>query len=421
MKFDSIEEVEEFLDGIPKFSSTGSRAADFELTRFSDFCREIGNPQKAFASIHVAGTNGKGSTCHILGTVYQKSGYNAGIYTSPHILRFNERFRINGKVISDEQIITFFQEFGDLIKRSKLTYFEISTAIAFWWFAQSKVDIAIIEVGLGGRLDATNIIDPLLSVITSISLDHTDILGDRIEDIAAEKGGIIKKNKPVVIGDLPEAARQEIIEIAQKRSSPVFMSEELNPQYLEAGVYTLRINGERTVIRTNMVAPVQAKNLAMAWLATQKAGHVLPVAREQFLDAVSVVKLGAGRFEKLLKDQQWYFDGGHNLEAVQVLKQTVRTVGRVEDATLVLSMMKDKMRPEVMNEFSEFKNIYYYQLNLERAATFDDIKQWLPQVISIPCNRNQQSLLNDFDSELVIFAGSFYFYVKVRDWIRNYA
>ena len=418
MEFNSIKDVEKYLDHIPKFSNTGTSAANFRLSRFRNFCERIGNPQKEFASIHVGGTNGKGSTCHILGTIYQKSGFKVGLYTSPHILRFNERFKINGKAISDGPLVTFFQRFGKLLEDHKLTYFEISTAIAFWWFAQSKVDLAIVEVGLGGRLDATNIIDPLASVITSISLDHTNILGEHIEDIAREKGGIIKAGKPVIMGDLPGDARRIISQIAQKKGSKLYSIDEFNPQYVKAGQYGLRINGEQLLINTNLAAPIQAKNLAMAWRVTQLVNNEFPVQYEQFIKALRVVELGVGRFEKLLTDRRWYFDGGHNPEAVQALKQSIQAIGQINEAVLILSLMRDKIQPDLMTEFLEFKNIYYYQLNLERAATFNDINQWLPNVLPIPSSCSHQSFLNDFDSELVIFAGSFYFYETVREWIK---
>lgn len=420
MHFTSIEAVEDYLDSIPKFSSVGTAAANFKLDRFKNFCKQIGNPQNSFASIHVAGTNGKGSTCRILSTIYRQANFDVGLFTSPHLQRFNERFEINKEQISDEQLITFFNLFTDRIESAKLTYFEISTAIAFWWFAKSKVDIAIIEVGLGGRLDATNIIDPLVSIITSISLDHTNILGNKIEDIAGEKGGIIKAGKPVVIGKLPREARKTIDHLAGEKEAPVYAIDGLEPQYLEPGKYRIKIDGDHLVINTNLRAPVQAVNLAIAWQVIQLLKDQYPISLRQFTMALHVVTLDGGRFEKLLASQDWYFDGAHNLEAVKAMKEAMRTIGPIEDTVLVLSMMKDKVRPEVMVEFSEFKNIFYYQLNLERAATFDDIKQWLPQVTPIPCNQGQQSFLNDFDSKLVIFAGSFYLYRKVREWVRNF-
>ncbi len=419
MSFSSVASVEAYLEQIPKFQSVGASAANFDLSRFKRFCDEIGNPHQKFPAIHIAGTNGKGSTCQLLGRVYQKAGYQVGVYTSPHITRFKERFRINEQLISDDELLTFFDTYADELEEYQLTYFEVSTAIAFWWFAQKQVDLAIIEVGLGGCLDATNIIDPLLSVITSISLDHTDLLGDSLSEIAREKGGIIKQGKPVVIGDLPAEARHEIQQISQQQGSDIYTIDELNPQNTGPGAFEITAGDEQIHFSTQFTAPVQAKNIAIAWQVAKQLYEQFPVSKEKFVMAINEATVGAGRFERLLRSQRWYFDGGHNLEAVRALKQSVAMVGELSEATLVLSILRDKIRPEVMAEFSEFSNIYYYQLNLERAASFDDIDQWLPQANPFPDDRRQQFLCNDFNSELVIFAGSFYFYVTVRDWVKN--
>src|SRR5699024_1931814 len=154
MPFTTIEEVERYLAGIPKFQSDHTKAADFNLEKFRKFCNEIGNPQQQFPAIHVAGTNGKGSTCRILASVYKEAGYKVGLYTSSHILRFNERFEVDGALIPYAALISLFQDHGQLTQRHRLTYYESSTAIAFWWFAESAIAVGIIEVGLGGRLDA---------------------------------------------------------------------------------------------------------------------------------------------------------------------------------------------------------------------------------------------------------------------------
>jgi dihydrofolate synthase/folylpolyglutamate synthase len=421
MRFTSIESVKQYLEQIPQFQSSGSSAADFDLTGFENFCASIGTPQQDFPAIHVAGSNGKGSVCNILHSVLATSGYSVGMYTSPHIFDFKERFVINGDYISDHQLLAFFRQYGDRIEEYELTYFEISTAIAFWWFARSKVDIAVIEVGLGGRLDATNIINSLVSVITSITLDHTDILGDTIEEIAREKGGIIKQGCPVVIGDLPVQAHPQIAQIANNKLAELHTIKDLDPAYVKPGHFQLIIDGDCVDITTNLVAPVQGKNIAIAWQTVRQIQDEFPVSRQQFLTALQNVDLGFGRFEKLIDNQQWYFDGGHNFEAIKELKESIKTVGQIDEAMLVLSIMKDKLRTEVIDEFSEFKNIYYYPLGLERAATFDDINQQLPQAKLFPGKRDQQSFLNDFDAELVIFSGSFYFYETVRDWVSIFA
>ncbi len=423
MRFISLQSVQEYLESIPKFQSRGSSAANFDLSRFRSFCEAIGNPQEEFDSIHVGGTNGKGSTCNILASVLEKTGQKVGVYTSPHITTFNERFRINDDLITKDDLLLFLNTHVEDVEEYELTYFEISTAIAFWWFARSNTDIACIEVGLGGRLDATNIIDPIVSVITSISLDHTDILGDSITEISREKAGILKVGRPVVIGDLPKEARNEIINIAEQKECPLYTIDDLNPEYIEAGHYQLTVN-ERTIdIRSNLTSPIQAKNMAIVWQICSVIGNWCGgISEEDYLNGLKQVNGGYGRFERLVDAKQWYFDGGHNLEAIKALKESVEMAGNIENATLVLSLMRDKIRDEVMSEFLEFKNIYYYALDLERAATFDDIKQWLPKANPFPASDEDRKKImqDDFDSELVIFSGSFYFYETVRDWVSTF-
>ena len=423
MRFISLQSVQEYLESIPKFQSRGSSAANFDLSRFRSFCEAIGNPQEEFDSIHVGGTNGKGSTCNILASVLEKTGQKVGVYTSPHITTFNERFRINDDLITKDDLLLFLNTHVEDVEEYELTYFEISTAIAFWWFARSNTDIACIEVGLGGRLDATNIIDPIVSVITSISLDHTDILGDSITEISREKAGILKEGRPVVIGALPKEARNEIINIAEQKECPLYTIDDLNPEFIEAGHYQLTVN-ERTIdIRSNLTSPIQAKNMAIVWQICSVIGNWCGgISEEDYLNGLKQVNGGYGRFERLVDAKQWYFDGGHNLEAIKALKESVEMAGNIENATLVLSLMRDKIRDEVMSEFLEFKNIYYYALDLERAATFDDIKQWLPKANPFPASDEDRKKImqDDFDSELVIFSGSFYFYETVRDWVSTF-
>lgn len=422
MRFRSTESIREYLESIPKFQSKGSSAAKFDLSRFRNFCDALGSPQEEFDSIHVGGTNGKGSTCNILASVLQNGGYKVGVYTSPHIIAFNERFRVNEDTISDDELLLFFNTCIDDIEEYALTYFEISTALAFWWFARSKVEIACIEVGLGGRLDATNIINPEVGVITSISLDHTDILGDNITEITREKAGILKEGIPVVIGDLPIKARNEIIDIAEQKKCSLYTIDDLEAEFIKPGCYRLTNNGRTIDVSSNLTSPIQAKNIAMAWQVCSVIGDKYVITEDDFISGLKRVYTGFGRFERLIDDKKWYFDGGHNLEAVKALKESIKTVGNIENATLVLSLMSDKIRKEVMTEFLEFKNIYYYDLSLERTATFDDIKQWLPKATPFPASDEDRKKLmqDDFDSELVIFSGSFYFYETVRDWVSTF-
>ncbi|TYP92775.1 dihydrofolate synthase / folylpolyglutamate synthase [Fodinibius salinus] len=419
MDWNSADSVATYLESLPKFKSTGVESANFDLSRFRSFCNDMGNPQEDFAAIHVGGTNGKGSVCRILSHILQEAGYSVGLYTSPHIRAFSERFQINNEQISDDALVLFFEQYASLIEKYELSYFEISTAIAFWWFQKAKVDIAIIEVGLGGRLDATNIINPILSVITSIALDHTDILGDTIEEIAREKAGIINTETPVVIGDLDEKAKSVIREIASTKNSTVAGINDLQCSYSSWGGYVLEAGGHSLKLTSGLDAPVQRKNIATAWRCLQQIKDFFPTTVDNFAKGIAKTKSTEGRFEKLVPNKKWYFDGAHNLEAVQALKESVAAVGTVSQAVLVLSIMKDKLTAEIAKELSEFKNIFYYELKVERAATFNDINELLPSAHSFPSSRVQKLLSDKLESELVIFAGSFYFYSTVRDWVNN--
>lgn len=423
MAFSNIQEVFTYLDSIPKFQNSGKSAANFNLSRFRKFCQAMGDPQKDYPCIHVGGTNGKGSTCQILSSVYRQSGYKVGMYTSPHIMDYRERFKIDGQEIPDALLVRFFQDNESLIKSFKLTYFELSTAVAFWYFNIAEVDLAIIEVGLGGRLDATNIIVPLVSVITSISLDHTDILGDTIEKIAREKAGIIKDGVPVVLGNIGGDANNVIERVAASKSSPVTSIQALQPEFRDHKYY-LHADGEILTMESGMNTPVQANNIAAAWQVTRLLNQAFPVERAQFIKGIEQVRNifpSLGRFEKLHDDYEWYFDGAHNLEAVLAMKEVIDTMKPCDEAILVFSMMHDKVGKQILNEFSVFNKIFYHELNTPRAAALEYIQQYLPDVYAFPVSDERQKLLfEEFETELVIFAGSFYFYTTVRDWIATF-
>ncbi|MDX1618319.1 MAG: folylpolyglutamate synthase/dihydrofolate synthase family protein [Balneolaceae bacterium] len=422
MKFNTILDVHRFLERIPKFQSAGEIAAKFDLDRFRAFCGEMGDPHRKFESIHVAGTNGKGGTCNILASIYQQAGYRIGVYTSPHLTEYRERFVIDGETISDNELLEFFQHHRQLIERFKLTYFEISTAVAFWWFSRRGVDLAVIEAGLGGRLDATNVVEPVASVITNVSLDHTGILGESIRDIAREKAGIIKKQIPLVLGNVGPEAREEIEMVAAGRHSPVTGIDGLSPRW-ESGSCILNTDGKELALPTDLTHPVNAYNIATAWRVVTVLQPLFPVEAEDIRRGVRTV--GArygypGRFEKLHPDLDWYFDGAHNPEAVKAMVEAVSRINPPGQSTLILSIMGDKLNESVAMEFQKFKKIYYYELSSERAARMDDVKKWIPAVRPISNQEGEEGhFLKDLESELVIFAGSFYFYPTVRNWLQS--
>ena len=213
---------------LPVFQKTGSSAYKPGLDRIKTLLISLKNPEKKFKSIHLAGTNGKGSTAHLISSILQESGYNVGLFTSPHLIDFRERIKINGKFISKKEVKEFITKNMNFLIENDISFFEMTVAMAFNYFSKNKVDIALIEVGLGGRLDATNVIIPNLSIITNISLEHTEFLGETLEEIAREKGGIIKKKVPVVIGERNDATERIFKEIALKMKAKIIFASDYN-------------------------------------------------------------------------------------------------------------------------------------------------------------------------------------------------
>ena len=219
----TYKETLEFLfRALPMFSKVGESAYKKDLTNTLSLCESIGNPQRKFKTIHIAGTNGKGSTSHMLASIFQTAGYKTGLYTSPHLKDFRERIKVNGEMCDEDFVIDFTKGILPMIQEIQPSFFEITVAMAFEYFALQEVDIAIIEVGLGGRLDSTNIITPELSIITNIGWDHMNLLGNSLEEIAFEKAGIIKPSIPVVIGEYTEITRPIFEKRALDESAPIY-------------------------------------------------------------------------------------------------------------------------------------------------------------------------------------------------------
>src|SRR6476469_2946975 len=214
---------------LPMFSRMGSAAFKKDLTNIRVLCTHLGNPHEKFKSIHIGGTNGKGSVSHMLAAILQTAGYKTGLYTSPHLFDFRERIKVDGTVVSESFVVDFVESIKDVIEEIQPSFFEVTVAMAFQYFAMQQVDVAVIEVGLGGRLDSTNIITPALAVITNISWDHMNMLGNTLQQIAIEKAGIIKQNTPVVIGERNVATADVFEKVALEKSAPLsFASEQFS-------------------------------------------------------------------------------------------------------------------------------------------------------------------------------------------------
>ncbi|MAL16208.1 MAG: hypothetical protein CL670_11485 [Balneola sp.] len=413
-RFKSIDDVWAFLDAIPMFQKSGTSAANFSLDAIRSFCEKLGNPQNNFPSIHVAGTNGKGTTCYLLEKIYADAGFKTGLFTSPHLTRYNERVRVGQKEISDAELLEFFQVAEDLFNEIKLSYFEISTVLAFWFFAYQEVDIAIIETGLGGRLDSTNIINPEISVITSIGLDHQNVLGDTLEEIAREKAGIIKETKPVVIGDVSGTALSEIRKIAQQKKSEVLLSKELKPEW-DLSVITLK--KEEIAFKTKFREAVNKWNVAIVWKVVHELQERFPVEEKSVVFSIESFEGAPGRFEKIHPTYEWYFSGSHNTQALESSLSAVEAMKPRAETVLVFSAMKDKLSPELMKFFEGFRQTYFIEQEGERAAKWVDIKELIDA--RLLTEERKEIILKELKTELVIFMGSFYFYPIVKRWTTN--
>lgn len=416
---ETAEAVHQYLASMPVFRKDGVKAANLKLEEIRLFLAALGNPHHGKKFIHVGGTNGKGSTSAMLASIYQEAGYKTGLYTSPHVTTYNERFKINGKNISDRELLAFFQENGDILSRIPHTYFELATAICFWWFAREAADVSIVEVGLGGRLDATNIIDPLCAVITSIGMDHMEILGPDIPHIAAEKAGIIKTEKPVVFGNVSGEASDVLRMHAQVKRAPFYEAAALKPRWKQGRVV---LNNGYPAYECGLVSSPQSWNTAACWLATGLLQKELPVPESAFRDGIKNVVLYtglAGRFERLKKDRKWYFDGGHNAEALLETCKTIKNVLKEQNPVLIFSMMRDKVTNEALEPFFEFEEIWYYSMESERAASFAEFAAVVGHARHLDGLTTLTSIVHQHPSRCVVFLGSFYFYRTVSQWLEN--
>jgi dihydrofolate synthase / folylpolyglutamate synthase len=298
--------------------------AKYGIDRMRLLSNELGHPERKFPIIHIAGTNGKGSTAAILDAVYHAAGYKTGLFTSPHLVQLGERIQVNRHILDQGEIIQYVRDLKPVAEKlgkvdpdDHPSFFEFLTAMGFLTFAREKVDVGLIEVGLGGRLDATNIVEPELSVITSIGYDHTEILGDTLEEIAFEKAGIIKPGRPVLIGLLPPEAERVIRNIAKERRSPLYSVRE---QYG---------SDDASFPATNLIGHYQRRNAAMATMAVKLVGRILPVTDAQIADGLSHV-LWEGRWDaRPINDgKTLIFDASHNEEGAEMLESNLQALVR---------------------------------------------------------------------------------------------
>lgn len=360
------ETINWLFTNLPMFQRVGASAMKADLTNITALCEYLGNPQKKFKSVHIAGTNGKGSTSHMLASIFQEAGYKVGLTTSPHLKDFRERIRVNGVMVDEEFVIDFVEKHEEKIIQQKASFFEIAIAMAFEYFAQQKVDIAIIETGLGGRLDSTNIILPELSIITNIGLDHTQFLGDTLDKIALEKAGIIKPNTAVVIGETTTETKSVFEQISKERNADVLFAEDKHFQDLPSDLKgSYQIKNKRTVLTA--IEQLQKQNWNIS--GENISNGLLNVVKNTSL---------RGRWDVLGHDPLIVADTAHNPHGlVEVSKQINEQA--YNQLHLVLGFVNDKDVLSILKFFPKKATYYFCQPDVPRQYTIDELYKIIPE------------------------------------------
>ena len=338
---------------LPMYQNDGSTAFKKDLTNILALSKELGFPEQKFKSIHVAGTNGKGSTSHMLASILQEAGYKVGLYTSPHLKNFTERIRINGVEISEEKVTEFINGNKAFLEQQKMSFFEMTVGLAFDYFASEKVDIAIIEVGLGGRLDSTNSITPEVAVITNIGLDHTQFLGETLPEIAFEKAGIIKKNIPVVIGEEQAAVKGVFIAKAAKEGAPIYFASDASETYISDLVGDYQIQNSKTAVAAIKILKgyqVFKENITNGLLNVVKNTNL------------------KGRWQVLQEQPKVICDTAHNKEGLSiVLKQLKKQP--FKKLHIVLGVVADKKLETILPLFPSSADYYFCKPAISRGLS----------------------------------------------------
>ena len=351
------------------YQRVGASAYKANLNNTINLLAELNNPEKKFKSIHVAGTNGKGSTSHMLASVFQTAGYKTGLYTSPHLKDFRERIKINGICIPEQIVVDFVEKNQALFDDIKPSFFEMTAALAFDYFAKEQVDIAIIEVGMGGRLDSTNVITPLLSVITNIGLDHTQFLGDTLEKIAAEKAGIIKPKVPVIIGETNEKTAPVFLEIAKQNHSEIVFADQ----------HFVETHGRASLhVDCDLQGIYQKKNIQTALAAVFSVKNQFEYLSESAIKKglANVVKNTGlmGRWQIVGEKPLIVCDTGHNEDGIkQILQQIEQTPHRHLHA--VFGVVNDKDVTTILSLLPKNATYYFCKANLPRALNEKDLQE----------------------------------------------
>lgn len=393
---------------LPMYQRKGAAAYRPGLEAVSLWDNYLGNPHKSYKSIHVGGTNGKGSTTHIIASVLQSAGFKTGIYSSPHLLDFRERIKVNGKMISKSEVVEFIDQHKTYIENHQLSFFEMTVGMALTYFSMKKVDYAVIEVGLGGRLDATNIITPVESVITNIALDHMQFLGTTRIAIAAEKAGIIKKGVPVILGENDDETK------------PVF---EAKANDVKASiVYALPYNNEW---KTDLLGRYQQQNVATAITAlTQlKENKITPSIIQKGLTQVIKQTHFMGRWQEVENAPKVVLDVGHNPAGIKVLVDNLKTL-EYSQLHLVMGFVKDRDVNSIIELLPKTAKFYLSTPQIDRGLPLKELKETLKKSsLHLSYFQNivfayEDAKLKAEKSDLILVCGSTFVVSEILDHLK---
>ncbi|MBB1192290.1 bifunctional folylpolyglutamate synthase/dihydrofolate synthase [Flavobacterium sp. SOK18b] len=385
---------------LPMYQLQGAQAYKKDLSNAHKLAAHLNHPEKQLKCIHVAGTNGKGSTSHMLASVLQEAGYKVGLYTSPHLKDFRERIKINGIEISEKFVEVFITEHQLFFEANDMSFFEMTVGLAFDYFATSKVDIAIIEVGMGGRLDATNIITPLVSVVTNIGLDHTQFLGNTLEAIAFEKAGIIKPNVPVIIGEYTSETKPVFLTKAKEGNSEIYFASDLiTESYPSDLIGDYQMHNKKTVIQTIQV------------LNKQTEFEITPQNMQDGL--LHVVKNTGlqGRWQQIHTAPKVICDTAHNKNGLEIVLKQIQKE-KFDTLHVVLGVVNDKDLEEILPLFPKNAKYYFCKPNIPRGLDASNLQQKAAlfalqgEVYNSVSEAYQIALQNAIETDFIYLGGS---------------
>lgn len=347
---------------LPFFQKQGAKAFKPKLEKIQTICHRLGNPEQGQQFIHVAGTNGKGSTSHMLSSFLTTHGFKTGLYTSPHLKSFTERIKIDGEEISENEVVEFVRHIKPIIEELNPSFFEVTVAMAFWYFKKSKVDYAVIEVGLGGRLDSTNIITPILSVITNISLDHQQYLGDTLKKIAFEKAGIIKHRVPVIVGEIQEETYPVFRDVALKNNAPVFDQKQFGDWFLKLQTHSYQDKNLQTALKV---------------IHALKSEYRFKINEEPTLNALQKFAQLAGlkgRWQHLSNKPKIVCDTGHNEAGVKELVNLLHKED-YNDLHIIWGMVAEKEVATILSLLPAKARYYFCKAENERMLNPESLRE----------------------------------------------